>query len=343
MLEFIWIASLALAAISLAILAILILSRLYSSIRSKRRERDRKAAIAFLLGYDEVTPQDRDRFPAGVLIIASIELIQMVRGVERARYVSKARSLGVDERLRARLQSGNARARIAAAAALAAFEDPETTATLQAALHDPEPDVRLNAALALAGSDRAPDAATLVQRLRVGSEEDSLLIVSLFRSLAQDQPEQIRALIRDPAVEPAVKAAAVEAMAGSGDYSLVPIIADLAIASGSDDPALPRYLRALSKFAHPAAEPAVLDGLSRANPYVLIAAAKAAGAIHLTSSIARLEELLSEEDWWLRFRAAEALMRLGGQGRDVLVRQSTEGDALAREAALTILAEKGPQ
>lgn len=329
------------AMVSVGILLLLVFLRLFSTFIVRRRARRRKDVVRLFLGDEPSASAGQARYSKDLITAVSMEMIQMVRGEEKERFVNRARLLGVDRHLRGRLRLGGPRARLESAEALGAFHDETTFERLRVALDDSSPDVRLAAALSLAAAHQAPDVAHVVERLRLGTEEDSLLVVSLFRSIAEDRPEQIRNLIEDPAVEPLVKAAAVEALAGTGDYTLVPSISALAVAADSNDPTLPRYLRALAALGHPAAAEAVVDGLQRDNVNVLIAAARTAGTIGLTDCAPRLAELLEHENWWLRFRAGEALLRLGPVARETLMQKAVDGSPRAQEAALAILAEQG--
>lgn len=167
-----------------------------------------------------------------------------------------------------------------------------------------------------------------------------MLIVSLVAEVAQYRPDEVRQLLLDPTTIPAIKAAAIEALSGSGDYRLVPVITRLALSTGDDAPELPRYLRALGQFGHPAARPAILRKLSSKVWFVRAAAAEAAGRIGLVDAADALLGLLDDADWWVRYRAGEALVRLGKTGKALLTEMSCLGSLRAREAARLALVEQ---
>lgn len=269
------------------------------------------------------------------------ELIQMVRGSDKADFVERAYRLGVADTLHARLRSGSSRVRLAAAEALADFGDPASLAALHGVLDDPNEDVRLSAALALAQAGHAPPVSELVKTLGIGTSEHSMLVVGLFREIANETPDQIRALVEDPGSSPEVKAAAIEALTALGDPGLVPVITRLAIDTDEHAEELPRYLRALGRFGHPAAAPAIVEAMDSAVWWVRAAAAEAAGRIGLAELSARLTTLLDDESWWVRFRAGEALFQLGGEGRESLADAARSGAPRARDAAAFTLAERG--
>lgn len=274
-----------------------------------------------------------------VLSQLTTELIALVRGEERAELVATATRLGVPATYRRHLKSGPARARMVAAEMLSYFPDDHCTVALEGALDDRDSGVRLTAALALANSDRAPPAQLLVERLGLGTDENSMMIVTLMSEIARERPDEVRSLVEQDGIPVAVRAAAIEALTSSGDYSLVGLITKLAVAADQDAPELPRYLRVLGAFQHPAALPAITRGLAAPAWRVRAAAAESAGRIGLYQSTQQLERLLDDDEWWVRFRAGEALVRLGETGQQLLASTSRCGTPRARHAARLTLAE----
>lgn len=336
-----WAVSVGLAGVALLIMCGLIVARLLTHRRDSALAAHRRVLIPLLLG-DASDEAVRASVPKRSLILndLALELIQLVRGEERDRFVATATRLGVTDDLRRTLARSSVRARMVAAETLAYFPDLLTTDALEVALEDRNADVRLAAALSLATSDRAPDARRLIDLLGLGTSEQSMLIVALFQEISRTRPGEIRGLIDDVDCPPAVKAAAIEALAASGDYALVPSIVVLALAADPAGEELPRYLRALGAFQHPAAAPAIVRWLDAPTWWVRSAAAEAAGRVGLLSTAETLGGLLDDPDWWVRFRAGEALVRLGEPGRRLLARCSRDGSDRMRSAAQLTLAEQ---
>lgn len=337
-----WLVSLGLSVVAIVIMLALIVARSISARRQRKRDAERRRLIPLLLGADLGAErlEHVERAPDLVADL-STELVQMVRGTDKENFVASSARLGVPERLRHRLESGSPRTRLAAAEALADFGDNVSIERLRKALDDPNSDVRLSAALALATAGKAPPARLLVEKLGIGTRENSLLIVGLFREIASERPEEIKQLIEDPDTPPSVKAAAIDALSNSGDYSLVPLIVDLAMRADPAGEELPRYLRGLADFAHPAGAPAVEYALEAEAWWARAAAAQAAGKIGLNRTAERLAALLNDPQWWVRFRAGEALVALGEEGHRLLRSVSAGGSGLASEAARLTLAEQG--
>lgn len=336
-----WGISLALSGLALLIMVALIIARLISQRRTARSESQRRALIPILLGNaDDRQLVEAARQSKDVLGPLAIDLIQLVRGDERDRFVATASKVGVPEDLRRRLTKGPVRERIRAAEVIGEFPDEFSTAALEAALDDRNSAVRLAAALALASSGRAPAAKRLVAMLGLGRGERSMLIVALFEEIARQRPHELRELIEDRVSPPLVKAAAIEALTASGDYSLVPMVTQLALEADPNGEELPRYLRALGDFHHPAALPAIEKWLDAPTWWVRSAAAEAAGRIHLDELVPALSRMLDDPDWWVRFRAGEALARTGDLGIAMLGAISRNGSEAARSAARLTLAEQ---
>ena len=317
----------------------LLAARLVMGWTGRARDAEKKRLVPLLLG-SRPHGRLRKRGRGDLLATLLVELIQLVRGSDRERFVEAATRLGVPERLRHHLNSGSPRVRLAAAEALAEFPDERSVERLRAALRDRSSDVRLSAALALASVEKTPPARELVDLLGIGTTENSLLTVGLFRDIAARHPDEIKALILDDSVPADAKASAIEALSASADYSLVPLIAGLALSSDGEDRALPRYLGALGAFAHPAGEKAVKRGLSSPSWEVRAAAAEAAGRIGLISLGAQLRELLADREWWVRFRAGEALTRMGEEGARLLRQAARYSPEPGRTAATLTMAER---
>lgn len=341
-LDDLWGVSLALSALSLTIMAALIVTRFVHERRQRTMAHERARLLPLLLdpGRAEELLAWAAR-PQPLLIGLSVELIGLVRGEDRELLVAAASRHGVAEGLRSRLGSRSARTRISAAEALTWFTDAFTTDALERALEDPHSHVRLTAAMALTESGRAPPLRFLIGHLGLGTRENSMLIAGLLKSIAADRPDEVKALIADPGVPTPVKAAAIEALSSTGDYGLVPVINELALATDAMNEDLPRFLRALGAFHHPAGAPAVRRWLTGRAWWVRAAAAEAAGRIGLQDVAGTLAAMLDDPDWWVRFRAGEALVRLGPSGRALLVAASRNSAEPARSAARLTMAEQG--
>jgi HEAT repeat protein len=340
LLRVIWLLSLGLAVVAIAVMLTLIVARLITTHLAERRAVERRKLLPMMLGREAGDAAILRTRPALVAELY-LELIQLVRGEERTQFVERAERLGIPDQLARQARSGSRRRRVRAVQALCEFVEPVTREALQRALDDGDEDVRLAAAIGLATQGDVADAGKLMDKLALGAAQPSLLVVSLLRRIAENQPDQIKALALQMSGNPEIRLAAIEALATTGDYSLVPTVVESALTAEDGSGELPRYLHMLGRLGHPAARPAILAGLSRQDMAARAAAAGAAGRIRLRESADQLALLLDDAEWWVRFRAAEALILLGDPGIARLRAAAVDGSGGAREAAETMLAEHG--
>lgn len=337
-----WYISLALALFSLLIMAGLIITRFFVERHKRKVTLERSRIMPLLLDHSSDPSALSERaLSKGLLADLTVELVQLVRGEDRDRFVDAATCGGVTATLVRRLTRGSARARATAAEALAHFRGSDSTAALHAALSDRNCEVRMAAALALAETGREPPIEVLIERLGLGSMQISLLVTNLFQKIADRDPAQIEALITDNDVTINVKSAAVDALTSIRGFALAPVVNALVMELDPDSPELPKLIRALGLFQHPAGIPGVSFHLDSRFGWVRAAAAEAAGRIGMMESSSKLAAMLGDIDWWVRFRSGEALARLGQSGIARLREASRRGIEPARSAARLTLAELG--
>lgn len=337
----IWTVSLVLAVAAVVVMGGLVLLRLVSHWRRARHLAARRRLTPILLAGEHVDPALFRDIPDHVIADLSLDLMQLVRGSERAAFIASATQLGVPARLARRMRAGAARERMNALQGLAQFDDMSARDALRRALGDRDRHIRLAAAQALADKDEAFELIDLVDQLELGAGQSSRLAVSLFASIARTRPQEIKALVLQLDQNSEVRVAAVEALAETGDFSLVPVITELALAARDGTEELPRYVHALGQFGHPSAARAVRLALSSESMAARAAAAQAAGRIGMVDAADALATLLGDSEWWVRFRAAEALVAIGASGVARLRDAAERGNGVAAEVAEAILAEKG--
>ena len=161
----------------------------------------------------------------------------------------------------------------------------------------------------------------------------------MMSDLAERNPGAVAAILFDKDLPYEAKVAATDALAScGGEYA--PLLAQMATLSAGESDLQPRIYRALGQTGHPAGAAAIEAGLSSSDWPVRASAAEAAGktgAMHLADE---LGDMLADVNWWVRFRAGEALLRFGPRGMSVLGRIAESGDETARGAALALIAEK---
>ncbi|MBD3730575.1 MAG: HEAT repeat domain-containing protein [Sphingomonadales bacterium] len=330
-----WDASLTLCAIGSLALAALLLARVVARSQRDQRAELRARLLPQLLGAgEEPGPLKGDDLRVAAAL--TCELGELTRGSDLEALLERAAAMGVPAMLVRWLRARSPQRRLVAVETLGLFEDEGWQ--VAAALDDRNRDVRLGAALVLARRDDAPDPATLVRKLAIGTKEHSLLVSSLMSDLAARDPDAVAALLFDKDIPYAAKVAATDALADSGGR-YVALLASMAQHSQGEPSLQLRVYRALGRTGHPAGGAAILEGLHSADTAVRAAAAEAAGKSGITQAIDLLGRLLDDGDWTVRYRAGEALLRLGPRGLATLWDASQNAEGEARHAASAMLAE----
>lgn len=335
-LQALWELSLALCMIAMLALLILLVARLVAGRLVGTHAIARQDLLVIMLDGDSTKLEPLKGLQLKVATELTIELAEMTRGSDRDVLLARAGALGVPALLARRLRSFSAQTRLSAAEAIVMFGDYRAEAEM--ALDDRNADVRLSVALALAQRGEAPAPLTLMHKLKVGSEERSLLLVSLMADLAEQNSEAVAGLLFEPSLRFEVKVAAMDALANrGGEYAL--LLAYMARNSAGEPELQPRIFRALGRTGHPAGGEAILLGLSNESWTVRASAAEAAGKAGLTHGADKLGELLGDPNYWVRYRASEALLRLGPRGINALREAADGDDDLGKATATTMLSE----
>ena len=334
-----WELSLVLCMVAAAALFGLVVARL-ALVRSTDRRGTVRAKLldALLSEGGAINPDTENLTKVEREVAATLtgELAEMTRGSERANVLDRARELGVPQTLARRMRSPFAQTRLNALETLAMFD--EELPAVRAALDDRDADVRLGAALALGQRGEAPPPAELVARLGVSPDRQSLLLVSLMADLVEKDAAAVAALLFERDVPAEAKVAAIDALADAGgEYT--PLLAYMARESAGEPDLQPRIYRALGRNGHPQAVDAIVHGFASPDAGTRASAAQAAGKAGAGEAAPHLRELLADADWWVRYRAGEALLRLGPRGLAELRAASAGDDADQRGAAVALLAE----
>ncbi|QBX38093.1 HEAT repeat domain-containing protein [Brevundimonas sp. S30B] len=346
-LQFIWTLSVALAAFALAWMAALIMARVFRERSAARRERNRRlihqAFLDIMAGSGDAIGRLRSvRQRARTMAEALLGVMALVRGAERDRLIRVLDAFGVQRSFEQRLSRGSLAGRLAAAEALSIFPGRDTAVTLRRAL-DSTRSVELRASLmrSLIDLGAPPDLETVLDDLGRRGGSESLVYAPLIGSIVQADPLAGLEAFAGPALASEGRLVLAEALGRSGDYR---VLETLCLAARAADTELRiAALRGLAALGHPAAQPAVLEGLEDPVWMVRSAACEASGRIGLRAAIPRLADQLGDPMWWVRFRAGEALWALGEPGRAQLHRSLAEGCSIARRTASMVLAEHGPR
>lgn len=339
-----WLLSLLLAGSSLLIMSGLVGARVIFERRQERLQFHRERLtheILQSLQHGNAEAPELSISPRDLPLVSELsrDFLTLVTGEDRKRLTQLFSRLGVAPFLRYQLAKGPVGAAMDAADCLLHFPGAATRAALAGALSHRSGRVRLAAAMSLSKLDPAFPVDVLMAQLRIGTQEQSRLAVDLFRNLAPRQKDRILRIAQEETASFSTRAMALEALASTGDYSLVAPLVSLALGGGAELKA--KTLECLGLIGHPAARPAVAPALRDEHWLVRERAAVAAGLIGLGDLADELKRLLRDHIWSVRFQAGEALLKLGKPGIAKLIEARQSGDEVERHTAALTLAEQG--
>jgi HEAT repeat protein len=246
------------------------------------------------------------------------EMSDLVRSAGHGRVLHLARAAGLDRWLLGRLRSGNIEQRLAAASTLSLFDQPETIAALHDALHNREDEVRLAAALSLVDLGAAPPMTALVRLLVEERHQRSLILRVLFERLARRHWAEVFEVAAGRIGEPFLRPIAIRAIGVCGHGHLGEEITDFA--HDLDPEVRAAAIEALGALGFAPGRDVIEVALRDAVPFVRVRAINAARRLQLTDLAPLVAKLSDDPNWWVQFRAGEALAALkgpGGRPRDI--------------------------
>lgn len=336
-----WATGLASALLSAALVAQVLRMRRRLARREERRRavvvRWRPILFEAIAGGDPalpaLAPGDEDAF-----LLLWVQLLDGIRGVPVERLAKVGAALGARALAARRLREGDALGRVLALRALGYLGRPEDRDEVVRWLDDPRSYLSLAAARALVRIDPAGAPDALLPRLASRADWP----VSLFaRVLAEASAPRVGARL----------AAACRTLPAPALARLLPLAS---IVDGPEVEGLLRGLLApdqdpevLAAALRQVRTPALLAQVRRAAAHrawsVRVQAAAALGRTGEPADRALLAGLLRDDEWWVRYRAAQALAaRPYGTASEVLAIAESLGDRFAGDIVRQALAEVRP-
>ncbi len=337
--------ALALGLASLTVAAGLILQVISMRLQGVRRERETQAVLARwrpVLARAALGEADRIELPPVArrdrmeLLVMWNQLQEGVRGSAHDGLNHLAERLGLHDQARRFVRRRGLADRVMGVVTLGHLGHPEDAGLLREALGDVQTLISLGAARAL---------------LQIDAEAAVPLVIDQYLRRSDWPAARLGTLLRNagaPAVEPPLTALL---LAGDTEVQLrlLPLLrfAQTPHAGGvlhtlverSNDPQVLSIT--LRQLRDPAALPRVRSLAGHADALVRSAAAVALGRIGGDAERPLLLALMSDADWWVRYRAAQAQLNLPGQtpaGLDAL--RESLNDRFARDALDHVRAEQ---
>lgn len=339
-----WWTAIAMAALSIAWMTGLIVGRWFRTRREILYAAERKVVDGALVSLLQGDTAERRRLVpklrgAHATAEALNEVLGLVRGADRDRLLVSLRGLGVDDVIRRGAERGLAGSRLLCIEALVAFPGEDTEAVLRRIAVEPgDYDCRLAAVRSLADVGAELSIGRLIDAMIYDGLTPSGPVVELLHRMASRWPQDLAVSLTRSDLTPGIRPLVVEALGGTGDYNMIPLLAEIV-----DDPEMEvraAAIRALGQLAHPAAAPALRKALRDEAWAVRALAAEATGRAALANLAPQLEEALADPAWWVRHRAAGALARIGPEGMERLKAAAEGPEGVASETASLALAEQ---
>jgi HEAT repeat protein len=311
-LQFAWMFSAALAALSCGVMAALIVARLL------RQEYDRTLpdrSIQLTLGFlsyakgESAAPALRfaNRREADFILQTAIDVMRALDDDGRKRLCDLLRRAGLDVYYRRAAQRGRIPQRIAAIEFLRVFPGAETSRVLSQFRRSPVFRICIAALRALVETGDLPDLADTLKLTERAEGGRSLALFKIVAAcVAADLPRAAGYL--SAGISPNARIMLLKALGASGSWSA---FHDVAEASLDPDPEVrAAALTSLRAMGAPAAVPVFVAATHDPDWQVRLKAVEGIGQLGKPPDRESIVPLLNDKIWWIRFRAAEAMRRL---------------------------------
>jgi len=339
----IWYASLFLALASFIVLVILTIRRMRYA-RFLKDTQDRREFLKRCLygGIRYPNQLTRDALPdlskTDMLLIGEVAL-DVMRGVQGKNIGRVAEMLLFWDYLpfaRAQLRNGRRGKKVQALTLIANFWGDDSYQLLLKFAGDKDPYVQLAALQGLAKRHRSQDLPQIFRQLTNSQQLNALMLADVLRQFGEETLPHLNALAASKA-QTSMRVAAIIALGNIGSLDSVEPLCALLKDESIDVKS--QAALALGEIGDVRAAVELIPLLEFQNKEVRVAAAQSLGLIKAQRAIPALGKALSDDDWWVRFRAGEALYRLGNTGVALLRAMSSQKDASGIIAG-QILAEK---
>lgn len=338
-----WQASLAMAALSVAVMLALVARRYYENYRAGQRGRRRAVLERVIWGAmaSPVPPSLESlpmlgRYDAMLVCDLALDILRPLRGEEPARIVRLLEVWPIRSHVRDMLKRGHRNARVRMLTLLAHFDDDETLVLLKEWIGAADFYVQLAALRSLAERQAIEALPDILRHLARTERQNATMLADVLRRFGEPALDMLTELTAE-ATQPEVRLAAIAALQAIGSLQASPALVRLASDPLADVRAA--AICALARLGDMEGEKVILHALSDREESVRVQAAKAAGRLQLRAAAPLLAAALADPSWWVRYRAAEALYGMGAIGRSFLEARSKEPDRAGHVAA-QVLAEK---
>ena len=307
--------------------------------------RERAHARAVALWRQVIVPHP-DPEPSAIPQLASRDLAgflevwnavhEPLRGQTTSFLARIASEVGLERRLLPRLSRGTFHSRLVTMIAIGHVKNPENFERLRKFIDDRNPTVSLCAARTLMHIDPARAVSQFVPRIVSRGDWSQGSIASI---LAETNAEQVTQELSGVTLQANVEIAPrlVRFLAGVSPEAAEPVIRKM-LGSATDERLISTCLQVMTNRND---LDCVRPLLSHERWHVRMQAAVTLGRLGVPGDDQRLIALLTDRQWWVRYRAAQALLKLDFVGRHTLAGlREAHADAYARDIIGHVLKEQ---
>ncbi len=346
-LTLIWQITSLLAVLSLVVLLVLVVHRVFRNrheLRDAARRKELRHLALQLMEYPERIIEARKEMRSSdrrLLLTLFEELRKQLKGEYAERLISLMRIMGLMDECLEQLKHSGWVARVEAANLLGNFNSPNVVLALYRGLEDSHTEVRVAAALSLARLRAVQSVREIIDALIPSGIKPSLAVTQVFRQLDDKHVPELRELLRNHSLPPTALALIIDALGRLGDLDAVPELLD--IYDHRNLSVRVATMQALARLHDPRSVVPVLLAMTDSSWEVRANASRAAGKIGDLAALPILQHLLDDSNWWVRYHAAETLAGLGNPGLMQLQAVAETGTPDAANMAWGVLRERGGQ
>ncbi|MBP8190829.1 MAG: HEAT repeat domain-containing protein, partial [Aquabacterium sp.] len=263
----------------------------------------------------------------------ALDLLRSLRGDDVLRVIELVKMWGMEPYLYATVKHGSRGKRIQALTLLSSFDDEASYRVLLDHAGNPDMYIQVSALRGL--SMRAPvsDLMDIIDRVTRsgGGMNNSLMLADILRRFGVPVVPALIGLVQSDA-EHEVRLAGVMALGMIGDRSALDALIELSQEEGSM--LRSAAITAMAQIGDDKAAYAVAALLESDSTPIRIQCAEALGKLKVTGTLPDLVVRLTDREWWVRFRAAEAICKFSDIGLAALRamgQQDDEAGVIARQ------------
>ena len=341
-----WTGSLALSLLSLFVMTYLILRRLAAQrLERKMAQRGKEISSCMYAALKSPIALTANSLPAIAaaeypeLMRISLDRLRSLRGEDVRRIVKLLELWNMPPYIRKAAESGRKGRRIQALTLLGHFSDDESLVVLlrQADASDTYIQIAALRALALRGAKQHIE--QIVASISRSKRTNSLMLSDILHRFGQPAvPTMLQLAKSDANLD--VRVSALNAL---GSIGALEAVDDLIALSGDKAPEIrARAIAALGKIGDDRAAEAIVGHLTESEIGVRLQTVQALGRLQISSTMPQLTACLADDNWWVRYRAAEALHHFGHMGIATLKAFSARNDRIGLIAGQVLGEHAGP-